>query len=241
MKLQWRFLIDNETLPKLNMAREEAILRTRQQGFAKDTLRIWQNSKSVVVGCSSASRSEVNLNLCWKKGIEVVRRTSGGGAVYHDLGNLNFSAVYDVSTSQIPSDILKIYKTFSKSVITGLSKSGVKSEFCPPNSILSHGKKVSGLAIHRLRDVCLIHGTLLVNADLQTLHQVLRHMKDDVVNVSEIYPQVAINEIKMTIAEGFRSSLGIDLENGELYEHEIRLANELYRTRYATDAWNLGT
>jgi lipoate-protein ligase A len=173
--------MDNETLPKLNMAREEAILRTRQQGFGKDTLRIWRNSNSVVVGCFSDPRSEVNLDLCWKKGIKVVRRTSGGGAVYHDLGNLNFSATYDVSTPQIPSDILKIYKTFSTSVMAGLSKLGVTSEFRPPNSILSHGKKVSGLAIHKLPNVCLIHGTLLVNTDLQTLHQVLRNTKDEVV------------------------------------------------------------
>jgi len=239
--LQWRLLIDNETLPKLNMAREEAILRTRQQGFGKDTLRIWRNSKSVVVGCFGDPKSEVNLDLCRKKEIQVVRRSSGGGAVYHDLGNLNFSATYDLSTSQIPNDILKTYKKFSMSLIAGLSKVGVESEFRPPNSILLHGKKVSGLAIHRLRDVCLIHGTLLINVDLQTLHQVLRNVKDKVANVSEIYPQVATNKIEMTIAEGFRSSLGVDFENGELHEREIQLANELHRMKYASDAQNLGT
>lgn len=237
--MQWRLLQDNETLPKLNLAREEAILKARQQSISKDTLRLWHNSKSVIVGCFSHAESEVNLDECERRDVQVVRRTSGGGAVYHDLGNLNFSAIFNTLTSRISEDIFRVYKIFSNAVVVGLSTVGVKAEFHPPNSILAHGNKISGLAIHKVFNACLIHGTLLVNADLRTLHQVLRNVKDNVTNVLEMYPHLTMGEIEMAVMRGFRNSFEMEFVNGELTESEIQETNELLRLKYGNDLWNL--
>lgn len=89
--------------------------------------------------------------------------------MYHDLGNLNLSVVFDSSTFPIPNDILKMYQVFSRAMVAGLSEVRVTAEFRPPNSIISNSKKISGFAIHKMRSASLIHGTLLVNTDLETL------------------------------------------------------------------------
>jgi lipoate-protein ligase A len=236
--MKWRLILDNETLPKLNLAREEAIFQARQQAISRDTLRLWRNSKSVIVGCFGHPESEVNLYECERRSVQVVRRTSGGGAVYHDLGNLNFSAIFNASTFQ-NLDILRIYETFSNAVIVGLSTVGVKAEFHAPNSILLNGDKISGLAIHKTFGACLVHGTLLVDVDLETLHQVLRNIKDNVSNLSDTYPNLTVDDVSMGIIRGFRSALGINLESEELTDNEIQKTDKLLRLKYGNDLWNL--
>ena len=236
--MRMRLLIDKETLPQRNLAAEEAITYAVQQGIVYDTLRFWRNVKSVILGYSNHVSSEVNVDLCRRNGIQIVRRTSGGGAVYQDLGNLNYSVVLNTSSFEVPRDILEVYKLFSEAVTVGLSRLGVKAEFHPPNALKTGGHKISGMAIHKLRNSCLVHGTLLVNADLATLNQVLRNVKDTVTNISENHPDVTISRVQKGIATGFAEVFHVELYNDGFTERELRKADDLQRLKYENDSWN---
>jgi lipoate-protein ligase A len=233
-----RLLMNNETLPQRNLASEEAITYAVQQGIVRDTLRFWCNEKSVILGYSNHVSSEIDLDLCRRNGIQIVRRTSGGGAVYQDLGNLNYSVVLNTSSFEVPRDVLEIYKLFSEAITVGLSTLGVKAQFHPPNALGIGGYKISGMAIHKLRNSCLVHGTLLVNADLATLNQVLRNIKDTATNVSENHPDITISRVQKGIAAGFVEVFHVELYNDGFTEGELRKADELQRLKYENDSWN---
>lgn len=239
MKL-WRLIEYNSNNPRMNLAVEEAILRCLLEYDAPNTIRIWQNSPSVIVGYFQDPKEIVDLVACRELGIDVARRISGGGAVYHDYGNLNYSIFVKKNTLEdrlrvIVEDVEKSYSVFCRGIIECLRALGVEAYNLKGN-ILVKGKKVSGSAQHRLYDAILHHGTLMVNVNMRTLGQVLRisNPKETLINLSEALPnKISINEIKNALKSGFEKAFGINLIGGSLSREEYYLARKLLKIKYS--------
>ncbi|MBS7649173.1 MAG: lipoate--protein ligase family protein [Candidatus Bathyarchaeia archaeon] len=241
----WRLLDSEITYDAAkNLAIDEAILQARIQGIIPPTLRFWRNNRAVIVGHSQKVCAEVNLDECFKEGIQVVKRFSGGGTVYHDLGNLNYTIVLDSNDPLVKGlDIAGSYKTLCSGIIKGLELLGLSSiSLIPPGSIFVQGKKISGSAQLRRRNVILHHGTLLINSDLNMLKKVLYNKEkrrestsiwSPVTNIrDELNREITMTEIKNVLIRGFKESLGIELESRNIESVENDIASKIYYTKY---------
>jgi len=180
----------NEHDPAVNLALEEYVLR--QPHSDEDLLLLYINAPSIVVGSHQNLLEEINLDYVEQHTLPVLRRLSGGGAVYHDLGNLNFSCISNYQ----PEDF-KNFKKFTAPVIRCLNRLGVPAQLNDRSDILVAGKKVSGNAQYVSRGRALTHGTLLFNSDLshvsEALHvpedtfvsKAIKSVRSPVVNISE--------------------------------------------------------
>ncbi len=151
------YLETGSTDPCYNLALEEYVLEHRRQG---DWLLLWQNANTVVIGLNQNAAEEVNASFAAAHGVTVVRRMTGGGAVYHDLGNLNYSFIGDAGDSRALS-----IRRFAEPVCRALAAMGVEAELSGRNDILVAGKKVSGAAQRITGGRILHHGTLLFDSD----------------------------------------------------------------------------
>ena len=158
--------IDNPCMdPHWNLAAEEYLMTSRDDTVAM----LWRNERSVIIGRNQDLRSEVDLDFATKRGIVVSRRLTGGGAVFHDLGNVNYTFI----TSHAGEKKLG-FAHFAAPLIAALGRMGVVAELSGRNDLLVEGRKVSGCAHTFLRDRALYHGTLLFSADLSAMTGVLR-------------------------------------------------------------------
>ena len=142
--------------PYYNLAFEEYVLCHRTEG---DYLLLWQNDNTIVVGRNQNTEAEINRAFVEEHHINVVRRGTGGGAVYHDLGNLNYSFITDVGDDGIS------IRRFTQPVVAALRSLGLNAEASGRNDILVEGRKVSGTAQRRHAGRILHHGTLLFDAN----------------------------------------------------------------------------
>ena len=154
------YLETGSTDPAYNLAFEEYVLTHRMDG---DYLILWQNDNTVVVGQNQNTAAEINRAFVEAHGVHVVRRTTGGGAVYHDLGNLNYSFITDEEAGSLRLE------RFTAPVVDALASLGLQAEASGRNNILVEGRKVSGTAQRVYKTRILHHGTLLYSADLTAL------------------------------------------------------------------------
>lgn len=159
-------IINLLTDPFYNLALEEYCLNNFDD---REILILWQNMPTVVIGRNQNTIEEINLDFVQEKDIKVVRRLSGGGAVYHDLGNLNFTFIVNDHSGLNRYDFAR----FTRPVISALEKMGVRAEDNGRNDITIEGKKFSGNAQYRRGHKLLHHGTLLFNSDLEEMVRVL--------------------------------------------------------------------
>ena len=159
-----KFLILDSRDPYFNLAVEEYLFLHE----ADDVFMLWQNENTVVVGKNQNAYAEIKMDVVRERGIKISRRITGGGAVYHDLGNVNYSFI---STRKEGSDI--DFKYFTDPIIEALASMGIKAELSGRNDLLTDGRKFSGNAQHSQGERTLHHGTLLFNADLTVLSDVL--------------------------------------------------------------------
>lgn len=157
-------LIDNreETCPAVNLAIEEYAVR--RLPVDEDYLLIYRNNPSVIIGKHQNHVQEVNLRYCAASNIPILRRISGGGAVYHDLGNLNFGIVTGKTMRNFNQ-----YREFLHPILKALKRLGVGAALDQRNNIVCGANKLSGNAQFTSRERLLSHGTLLVNVDLDQL------------------------------------------------------------------------
>jgi len=203
---------------------------------------------------------EVNIDACRKLKVDVVRRVTGGGAVYHDYSReLTYSVVIDCSNPKITSDVLKSYKGVCDGILSGLGLLGVAVELeasdptrrCP--NIMIHGKKVSGNAQARRGGVLLQHGTVLLDLDVKTMLTVLNNPKlkinetveefirDRITTLNrELNRDVSFDEVASSLKQGFSKAFEVDLVEEDLSDIEISLAGDLRSKRYSSETWNDG-
>ncbi len=250
----WRLIdLEYRDNPFMNLAVEEAIPRFVGDGNSPSTVRFWHNSNTIVIGCFQSARLEVNMEACKQTGTEIVRRFTGGGAVYHDSGNLNYAISLRKGHPLVPGyDLQSVFEKLSEGSVQGLRKLGVKAEFQPVNDIQVDGKKVSGAAGSIRWNTIFHHGCILVNSDLSILGKVLnvpkakledRHVASVQKRVTtvrdELGRDVSTREVRDAIVDGIESCYGVRVEPGILTKEELGLAEELYQTKYSRLEWNL--
>jgi len=250
----WRLVdVEYRKDPFMNLAVEEAIPRMVGEGKSPSTVRFWHNSNTIVIGCFQSAKLEVNMEACKETGTEIVRRFTGGGAVYHDGGNLNYAISLRKGHPLVPGqDLQSVFQRLSEGAVEGLRKLGVRAEFQPINDIQVEGKKVSGAAGSIRWNAVFHHGCILVNSDLSILGKVLnvprakledKHVASVQKRVTtvrdELGRDISTREVRDAIVDGIESCYGVRVETGDLGREELGLAEELYQTKYSRLEWNL--
>ena len=249
----WRLLDLAYRDPDWNLAVEEAVARTVGKGRTLSTVRFWIEENAVIIGRFQDPSLEVNLEACKKHGTAVARRFTGGGAVYHDSGNLNWAVALGRDHPLVRSSCINIpfvYSKLSSGVLQGLKDLGVDAEFVPPSDIRIQGRKVSGTAGALKWGTVFFHGTLLVSSDLRVIEEVLdtqqpvvsiprfvRSVKKPMITLQEALARnVGMDEVKERLKEGFQRALGIRLEPGALTPEEKEFLADFHekdRGRYS--------
>ena len=163
--LTMRYLVNLNTNPYYNMAFDEYVLE--QLVLDEPLFYIWQNSPAVIVGLNQDASAEVNSDYLSEQGIALVRRVTGGGAVYHDFGNLNYTIVGR------SADLERDYAGYTSYILHALHELGVDAKLTGRNDILVQGCKVSGYAKRVYKDRLMVHGTLMYDVDLERLQLAL--------------------------------------------------------------------
>ncbi|MBE6581946.1 MAG: lipoate--protein ligase [Ruminococcaceae bacterium] len=225
---QHRLLHNSSTDPFYNLALEEWLMKNCDE----DVIVLWQNSPTVVIGRYQNAYAEVNIPYAEKNGISVVRRMSGGGAVYHDSGNLNFTFIVNDDGNGID------FARFLAPIKEALASLGIETEISGRNDLLMGGKKISGSAQCRKYGKVLHHGTLLVDVDADVLSSVLNvnaekltskgisSVRSRVTNIKDVYPDVTVSMIDCILTDKL---WGRRLELTDKDKSEIKLlADEKY-------------
>jgi lipoate-protein ligase A len=260
--MAWRVLEKSEPDVFKNLAVDEAIARTCASSDTKvNTLRFWKADNAVVIGRFQCVHEEVNLGFCEKHNIAIARRFTGGGAVFHDEGNLNFAVCGDQNEKSVSHHLMEFYDAFVGAVVTALNGLEIPAEYDRNrNCIRSNGKKITGTAGWIRRGVSFLHGTLLLSADLPKLEKSLRPVagqpvymrdrsrirckpseRDVVTNLSEVNGQtVDEQEVMNAIIEAVRDLTQQEMIVQELSSEERTASERLYQERYSQPSWNLG-
>ncbi|MCF7794973.1 lipoate--protein ligase family protein [Patescibacteria group bacterium] len=232
------------------MAIDEAMLIARINNLVPNTLRFftWKPS-AITIGFFQDLEQEINLNKAKDLKVDVIRRYSGGGAVFHE-DELTYSLV--VSEKDLSLNILDSYKYLCQGVIKGLENLGIEAEFKPINDILVNNKKISGNAQTRKEGIILQHGTILLSVNVEKMFSLLKvsneKLKGKMIasvkeGVTSIKNELSSSDLDMKYLEkvfrqGFSKTLNVDFEEDVLSEKEKDIAQELERDKYLSVDWN---
>ena len=226
-----------------NLAYENALLEyitaLTEKGQQAIALFLWQNDKTVVIGKHQNPFKECNLDYMKSKGIKLARRTTGGGAVYHDKGNLNFTFVAS-------------YPLYDKHknmqvILQALDSLGIKAELSGRNDILLNGRKFSGNAFKNGKSASLHHGTILINLAEETANNCLTpddyklakkgvdSVKSRIINLKSIYENVDATVIAAALTESFTKAFA---EKEKITT--LPLITESLYEKYSSKAWLFG-
>ncbi|WP_333657351.1 lipoate--protein ligase [Tissierella praeacuta] len=240
------YVINNSNDPFFNHAAEEYLMNN----FDDEVFMLWINKPSILIGRNQNTVSEINLDYVKNNGIEVVRRLSGGGTVYNDFGNMNFTFI--TNRNPLEPQVKNGFEKFALPVINVLQSLGVNAIFTGRNDITIDDKKFSGNAQYFQKDKLLHHGTLLFDCDMSKLSLALKSkavkFKDKGVKsvgarVTNILPHLK----KPMTLEDFKEYLKnyiIDDHNIEnIYkfsEEDLKEINKIAKERFSTWEWNYG-
>jgi len=233
----------HNTDPYFNLATEEYVMKE----IAEDSFMLWRNAPAIIVGKHQNTLAEINVDYVKKNNIPVVRRLSGGGAVFHDLGNINFTFI---QTGQ--PDLLVDFRKFTQPILDVMLKLGIDARFEGRNDLTIGGKKFSGNAEHIWKNRVLHHGTLLFSSEMADLSQALnvdplkfqdkavKSVRSRVTNISEhLKETMDVMKFADLIIDHI-ISMYPDARPYDLTEEDHRKINELTRTKYNTWEWNFG-
>lgn len=236
-------LIYNEkTNPYFNLAMEEYLLKN----FDEDMFILWRNEPSIIVGKNQNTLSEINLDYVKEKSIPVVRRQSGGGAVFHDLGNINFTFIANNNNS------FSDFKRFTMPIIELLKTLDIDAEFSGRNDLLISGKKFSGNAQYNYQNRVMHHGTLLFSSQINDLSSALKvkpikfegkgvkSVKSRVTNISDhLKTPMDIIEFKNLVMNYLEKTNPNNIPYS-LTQYDIDSIDDLVNKKYNTWEWNFG-
>ncbi|GLB58823.1 lipoate--protein ligase [Cytobacillus sp. NCCP-133] len=239
--------IDNQgiTDPRINLAIEEYALKNLD--INETYLLFYINEPSIIIGKNQNTIEEINTDYVESNGIHVVRRLSGGGAVYHDLGNLNFSFI-----TKDDGESFHNFLKFTEPVINALKKLGVNAELSGRNDLTAEGRKISGNAQFSTKGRMFSHGTLLFDSEIESVVSALKVKKDKieskgiksirsrVANISEFLEEkITIEEFRTLLLKNIFGDLD-EVPEYKLREEDWEKIHELSKERYQSWDWNYG-
>lgn len=203
--MQTKIIRTQKTDPRRNLALEEYLIESCQSGQV--LLYLWQNKNTVVIGRNQNPWRECRTSLMEEEGVTLVRRSSGGGAVYHDMGNINFTFIAD-------RELYDLHRQLGV-ILDALEELGIHAAFSGRNDILCDGRKFSGNAFSHKRHVSMQHGTLLVHADMEKMARYLSvstakmqskgvsSVRSRVCNLEEFHPGLTIDMVAQAVIDAF--------------------------------------
>lgn len=239
--------IDNRgiTDPRINLAIEEYALKNLD--IEETYLLFYINEPSIIIGKNQNTVEEINTEYVENNGIHVVRRLSGGGAVYHDLGNLNFSFI-----TKDDGDSFHNFQKFTEPVTEALQKLGVNAELSGRNDLMAEGRKISGNAQFSTKGRMFSHGTLLFDSEIESVVSALKVKKDKieskgiksirsrVANISEFLDEkITIEEFRTLLLKNIFGDLD-EIPEYKLTDEDWEKIHQLSRERYQNWDWNYG-
>ncbi|MEK7633535.1 MAG: biotin/lipoate A/B protein ligase family protein [Patescibacteria group bacterium] len=234
-----------------NMAIDESVLLHAQKSH-QATLRFygWQPA-AISIGYFQSLKEEVDLDECQKQQVDYIRRVTGGGAVFHQA-EVTYSLIAPVDGQFIPQDIISSYKKICQGIIEGLKNLGIESQFVPLNDITSSGKKISGNAQTRKKNVLLQHGTVLLDVDVEKMFSLLKvpqekmrdklikDVKQRVIGVRGLLgKKIEFESCQEALIKGFKKALKLEYEKTPLTASELAMVQELKDNKYTRSEWNL--
>ena len=237
---------NNNTDPTLNLAMEEYVLKTVPMDEDESYFLFYVNRPSIIVGKNQNTIEEVHQAYIDEHGIDVVRRISGGGAVYHDFGNLNFSFI-----TKDDGQSFHNFKKFTQPIVDALNKMGVQAEMTGRNDIQVGQAKISGNAMVKVKDRMFSHGTLMLNSELDEVQNALKvnpakiqskgvkSVRKRVANIVEFLDEpIDIDAFKEIILKQLFGDEAV--ETYHLTDEDWRNIEQLANEKYRTWDWNYG-
>lgn len=241
--------VHNEDIndPRINLAIEEFLLR--EMSDRGPILLFYINEPAVIIGRNQNTLEEIDPDYIKARGIHVVRRLSGGGAVYHDLGNLNFSFITRAKEE------LHNFAKFTEPVVGALAKMGITAELVGKSDIFADGKKISGNAQYSTKKGMFSHGTLLFDTNIKEMLSALnprqakieskavQSVRNFVTNIKELLPaeraeSFTIFDLKQAILDEIFGRMGISIY--QLTEEDWKKIHQISAERYQRWHWNFG-
>lgn len=226
-----------------NIATDEYIFKN----IKEDCFMLWRNDNAIIIGKHQNALAEINVDYVKKNGIKVVRRLSGGGAVYHDLGNLNFSFTRTGRDGEMVD-----FRKYTEPLLEVLRELGVDARFEGRNDLTIEGKKFSGNAEHVYKNKILHHGTLLFSSEMKNVSEALK------INPLK-YSDKAVKSIPKrvtNISDHLKTPISLEEFTGKVMEHiiathddcvlyefseeDIQAIQKIRDEKYATREWNYG-
>ena len=239
-----RYITLSSTSPYHNLAVEEYLL----QQTTDNVFMLWQNDNTIVIGRHQNTAAEVNQEYVDSHHVNIVRRLTGGGAVFHDIGNLNFTFIQNVEPGKKEIDFLK----YLQPIVDALQSLGVPAAFSGRNDLVINGQKISGNAMTFFGNRVLEHGTLLFSSQMSDLANALKvdpdkfidkavkSVRSRVTNISEHLPKpMTVLEFKDYLMDFImKQNQMTALQN--LTEKEEAVVSQLMEEKYQTWEWNYG-
>ncbi|UXR78910.1 MULTISPECIES: lipoate--protein ligase [unclassified Staphylococcus] len=237
---------NNNTDPTLNLAMEEYVLKNVPMDNDESYFLFYINRPSIIVGKNQNTIEEVHQSYIDENNIDVVRRISGGGAVYHDFGNLNFSFI-----TKDDGQSFHNFKKFTQPIVDALNKMGVQAEMTGRNDIQVGQAKISGNAMVKVKDRMFSHGTLMLNSELDEVQNALKvnpakiqskgvkSVRKRVANIVEFLDEpIDIDTFKEIILKQLFGDS--DVETYPLSDEDWKNIEQLANEKYRTWDWNYG-
>ena len=241
MTKKLKYIITKSTDPYHNLALEEALLNSVGEGEC--ILYLWQNARTVVIGRNQCAYAECRIDRLERDGGSLARRLSGGGAVYHDLGNLNFTFITD------PEGFDKARQ--NRVILSAVRRSGIDASISGRNDLTVDGRKFSGHAYYKSGKACYHHGTLMLDVDKDALSEYLSvsplklrskgvgSVRSRIINLSEIKPGISVKELEGNLVSSLSEVCGLSAQR--LREEELDSAEiDALAEKYSSAEWKYG-